>query len=163
MPAAKLIRDHSARATTAGVVIRPVRADERAAWEPLWKGYQTFYEVALSQETTAATWARLHDPAEPMHVLGAYVEGTLSGIAHYLFHRSCWSVGNYCYLQDLFVAAHARNLGLGRALIAAVEREARAAGASRIYWLTHETNTSARALYDQVADRSGFIQYRKIF
>jgi GNAT superfamily N-acetyltransferase len=148
---------------SADIVIRPLGPDERAAWEPLWKGYQTFYEVALSDETTAVTWARLHDPAEPMYVLGAYVDGKLTGIVHYLFHRSCWSIGNYCYLQDLFVAEGARNLGLGRALIAAVEQEARAAGASRIYWLTQESNTSARALYDQVADRSGFIQYRKIF
>ena len=148
---------------SADIVIRPLARDERAAWEPLWQGYQTFYEVALSDETTAVTWARLHDPAEPMYVLGAYVDGKLTGIVHYLFHRSCWSIGNYCYLQDLFVAKGARNLGLGRALIAAVEQEARAAGASRIYWLTQESNTSARALYDQVADRSGFIQYRKIF
>ena len=144
-------------------VIRPVGVDERAAWEPLWKGYQAFYEVALSDETTTVTWARLHDPAEPMYILGAYVEGRLAGIVHYLFHRSCWSIGNYCYLQDLFVAEEARKLGIGRALIAAVEREARAAGASRIYWLTQEGNANARALYDKVADRSGFIQYRKIF
>jgi len=148
---------------SADIVIRPLARDERAAWEPLWQGYQTFYEVALTDETSDVAWARLHDPAEPMHILGAYVDGKLVGIAHYLFHRSFWSIGDYCYLQDLFVAKEARNLGAGRALIAAVEREARAAGASRIYWLTQETNTSARALYDQVADRSGFIQYRKIF
>jgi len=148
---------------SADIVIRPLARDERAAWEPLWQGYQTFYEVALTDETSDVAWARLHDPAEPMHILGAYVDGKLVGIAHYLFHRSFWSIGDYCYLQDLFVAKEARNLGAGRALIAVVEREARAAGASRIYWLTQETNTSARALYDQVADRSGFIQYRKIF
>jgi GNAT superfamily N-acetyltransferase len=145
------------------IIIRPIGLDERAAWEPLWKGYQTFYKVALSDETTAVTWRRLHDPAEPMGVLGAYVDGKLCGIVHYLFHRSCWTIGNYCYLQDLFVAEGMRDRGIGRALIAAVEKEARAAGASRVYWLTHETNTSAQALYDQVADRSGFIQYRKIF
>jgi GNAT superfamily N-acetyltransferase len=148
---------------SADIVIRPVGTDERAAWEPLWKGYQTFYEVALSDKASDVAWARLHDPAEPMHILGAYVDGKLVGIAHYLFHRSFWSIGDYCYLQDLFVAKEARNLGAGRALIAAVERAARAAGASRVHWLTQEGNTDARALYDQVADRSGFIQYRKIF
>jgi GNAT superfamily N-acetyltransferase len=145
------------------VVIREVKAADRAAWEPLWKGYQAFYEVALSDATTEATWARLHDPNEPMGVLGAYVDGKLCGIVHYLFHRSCWSVGDYCYLQDLFVREDARNLGLGRALIAAVEERARAAGASRVYWLTHETNAAARVLYDKLAERSGFIQYRKVF
>jgi GNAT superfamily N-acetyltransferase len=148
--------------TTPNITIRPVPADERAAWEPLWKGYQTFYEVDLSDETTDVTWARLHDPAEPMGVLGAYVDGKLTGIVHYIFHRSCWTIGNYCYLQDLFVAEEARNLGLGRALIAAVEAKAREAGASRLHWLTQETNAVGRALYDKLAERSGFIQYRKI-
>jgi GNAT superfamily N-acetyltransferase len=143
--------------------IRAFRADERADWEPLWKGYQAFYKVVIPDQTTAVTWARLHDPAEAMGVFGAYVNGRLCGIVHYLFHRSCWTTGDYCYLQDLFVAEGVRNLGLGRALILAVEERARAAGASRVYWLTHETNTDARALYDRLAERSGFIQYLKLF
>ena len=143
--------------------IRAIRADERADWEPLWKGYQAFYKVVISEQTTAMTWARLHDPAEPMEVLGAYMDDRLCGIVHYLFHRSCWTIGDYCYLQDLFVAEGVRNLGLGRALILAVEERARAAGASRVYWLTHETNADARVLYDRLAERSGFIQYRKLF
>src|SRR5258708_13197600 len=83
----------------ANLVIRHPRADERADWEPLWKGYQAFYKVVISDETTSATWARLHDPDEPMGILGAYVDGRLCGIAHYLFHRSCRTIGDYCYLQ----------------------------------------------------------------
>jgi GNAT superfamily N-acetyltransferase len=145
------------------VAIRPVGVDERADWEPLWRGYQDFYEVVIPATTTDVTWARLHDPAEPMGVLGAYVDGKLVGIVHYLFHRSCWTVGDYCYLQDLFVRQDMRNRGVARALIGAVEEKARAAGASRVYWLTHETNAVGRALYDKLADRPGFIQYRKIF
>lgn len=144
------------------VIIRPVKPNEREAWEPLWKGYQTFYEVALSDEITATTWMRLHDPGEPMFVLGAYLDGKLVGIVHSLYHRSCWTIGNYCYLQDLFVAEDARGRGIGRALIEAVAREARAAGASRVYWLTQEGNATARALYDQVAKRTGFIQYCRV-
>jgi GNAT superfamily N-acetyltransferase len=143
--------------------IRPIRADERAEWESLWQNYQAFYKVVIPDQTTAVTWARLHDPAEAMGVFGAYMNGRLCGIVHYLFHRSCWTVGDYCYLQDLFVAEGARNLGVGRALILAVEDRARAAGASRVYWLTHETNADARVLYDRLAERSGFIQYRKLF
>ena len=144
-------------------LIRPVGKGERAAWEPLWRGYQTFYEVALFEEVTDKSWERLHDPAEPMFILGAYVDGKLTGIVHYLFHRSMWTIGNYCYLQDLFVAEEARSLGLGRALIEAVYEAARNVGASRVYWLTQESNKTARALYDKLAERSGFIQYRKIF
>ncbi len=145
------------------IVIRPIRTDERDAWEPLWKAYQVFYETRLSDETNDAAWQRLHDPGEPMHALAAFVDGRMCGIAHYLFHRSFWSIGDYCYLQDLFVAPEARKRGIGRALIAAVEVKARKAGASRIHWLTQDHNHIARALYDQLAQQSGFIQYRKIF
>ena len=148
---------------SAGIAIRPLRPDERAAWEPLWKGYLDFYKTSVPKRTYDTTWARLHDPDEPMWLLGATVNGKLLGIVHYLYHRSCWTVGDYCYLQDLFVAEDARNLGLGRALIEAVEERARAADASRVYWLTHETNAGARALYDQLAERPGFIQYRMLF
>lgn len=140
--------------------IRPIQPDERGAWEPLWQGYLTFYETAVESEVTETTWRRLHDPAEPMHVLGAFLDDELVGIVHYLFHRSTWSIGNYCYLQDLFTAPEARGQGAGRALIEAVYEQAAAAGASRVYWLTHEANAVARALYDHVADRPGFIQYR---
>src|SRR5262249_19592595 len=137
-------------------------ADERADWEPLWTGYQAFYKTSLPQETNDATWLRLHDPAEPVHALGAYVDGRLKGIVHYLFHRSTWSIGDYCYLQDLFVAEDARGHGLGRVLIEAVYAAAHEQGASRVYWLTHERNAEARMLYDKVAENLGFIQYRKL-
>jgi len=142
--------------------IRPLRADERDSWEPLWQGYLTFYNAAVAPKVTATTWARLHDPAEPMHVLGAFLDGRLVGIVHYIFHRSTWTEGPYCYLQDLFTAPEARGRGAGRALIEAVYARAQAAGASRVWWLTHETNATARALYDTLADRPGFIQYRKL-
>lgn len=145
------------------VEIRRVEESERTAWQPLWKGYLDFYKTAVPSEVYDATWKRLHDPDEPMWLLGAYADGKLVGIVHYLYHRSCWTVGDYCYLQDLFVAQDARKLGIGRALIEAVYKEARAAGASRVHWLTHETNATARALYDTLADRPGFIQYRKLF
>lgn len=143
--------------------VRPLNPDERAAWEPLWFSYLTFYETSAPAEVTEIVWRRMHDPAEPMFGLGAYADGALVGIVHYLFHRSFWTIGNYCYLQDLFVSEVARGKGAGRALIQAVEQAAREAGASRLHWLTKEDNRTARALYDTLADRSGFIQYRKLF
>jgi GNAT superfamily N-acetyltransferase len=146
----------------AEVAIRPLGPEDRADWEPLWAGYLAFYEATIPSTVTETTWARLNDPAEPMHALGAFVDGQLVGIVHYLFHRSTWTTGDYCYLQDLFTAEAARGRGAGRALIQAVYERASAASASRVYWLTQEGNATARALYDKLADRSGFIQYRKM-
>ncbi len=140
--------------------IRALTPADRAAWEPLWQGYLTFYETVLPAATTDVTWSRFHDPAEPMFALGAFIDGRLVGIVHYLFHRTAWSTGDNCYLQDLFVLPEARSRGVARALIAAVVEKARAAGSPRVYWHTHETNRTAQALYDKVGRLSGFIQYR---
>lgn len=142
--------------------VRPLQESDRAAWEPLWAGYQRFYEVEIPAETTALTWSRFHDPAEPMHALGAFDESNnLVGIVHVIFHRSTWLPKCSCYLQDLYVDNDQRGLGTGAALIEAVADLARANQAGRLYWMTHETNATARKLYDKLATASGFIQYRK--
>jgi GNAT superfamily N-acetyltransferase len=65
------------------------------------------------------------------------------------------------YLQDLFVSPEVRGTGVGRRLIEYVYDFARAAGCSRVHWLTHETNTDAMLLYDRIAEKSGFVQYRR--
>lgn len=147
------------------VRVRPLGPQDRAAWEPLWAGYLEFYGTAVPAATTDLTWARLLDPAEPMHGLCAAEGegGPLLGMVHFIFHRSTWTPGDYCYLQDLFTAETARGRGVGRALIEAVYGRAREAGASRVYWLTQAGNATARALYDRVADHPGFTVYRKLF
>ena len=143
------------------IAIRLVAAGEFDQWLPLWEGYQRFYKVEISRKVTDHTWARLLDPVEPMVCAVAARGSQLVGMVHYIFHRSTWTEGDYCYLQDLFVANDTRRSGLGRRLIQHVYEAARQHGAPRVYWLTHQTNEDAIKLYDQVAERSGFIQYRR--
>ena len=142
--------------------IRMAREEDFAQWLPLWKGYQLFYKTEIADTTTATTWSRFHDPAEPMHCAVAEVDGQLIGFVHYIQHRSCWTTGDYVYLQDLFVDPAIRGKGAGRALIEHVYARAAEAGASRVWWLTHESNAHAMLLYDRIADKSGFVQYRKL-
>lgn len=133
-----------------------------AAWKPLWQGYLTFYKTELEESATNLTFVRLIDPAEPM---GGFIardgSGVARGMVHWIDHRSCWTAGNYCYLQDLFVAPEVRGQGIGTDLIEAVSAAARRRACSRVYWITHETNAKAQSFYDKVAKRSGFIQYVK--
>ena len=147
------------------VTVRPVRPGDFEQWLPLWEAYNAFYgrlgATALAPEITQATWARFFDPHEPMHALVAESDGRLSGLVHYIFHRSTILLVPTCYLQDLFTDVSQRRNGVGRALIEAVDDAARAAGSSRVYWHTHETNRTARNLYDQVAEDSGFVVYRQ--
>jgi len=141
--------------------LRAVTPADHDDWLPLWRGYQAVYRVDIPAATTAVTWGRLLDPAEPMHAMLAWQGGRAVGLVHWIYHRACWSVGDYCYLNDLFAEPDVRGTGVGRALIEHVYREAAAAGCSRVYWLTHETNEVAMRLYDRIAQRSGFVQYRK--
>ena len=142
------------------VVVRPLTPTDHAQWHPLWRAYLAFYGADLPPEQDAITWARFHDPAEPMVALGAFEGERMVGIVHAIFHRSCWLPTESCYLQDLFVDPAVRGTGAGRALIEAVYALARARDVTRVHWLTQEGNTTARVLYDRIATRSGFIQYR---
>ena len=142
--------------------IRPARPEDFEQWLPLWKGYQSFYKTDIPMEVTQQTWGRFMDPAEPMHCAVADKQGVLVGMVHYIFHRSCWTAGDYVYLQDLYTQAELRGQGVGRALIEHVYAYAAEHQASRVWWLTHESNTQAMLLYDRIADKSGFVQYRKL-
>ena len=141
--------------------VRDILAEDKAAWLPLYQGYLDFYETSLAPDLIALTFSRLLDPAEPMFALVAENDRELVGVAHCILHRSTGTRGEYCYLQDLFTAPAARGQGVGRALIEAVYARADALGCTRVYWHTHEDNKTAQALYEKVATRSPFIQYRR--
>lgn len=143
--------------------VRNVTKDDRARWEELWAGYLDFYEAKIEPVVIEVLWSRLLDENEPMFALVAEDNDTrnLIGLVHCVIHRGTWAIENFCYLEDLFTAAEARKRGVGRALIEAVYARADEMNCARVYWLTHETNTTARKLYDQVAENKGFIQYRR--
>ncbi len=143
--------------------IRPLAAKDKAAWLQLFKAYIVFYEASVADDIIETTWQRMIDGEPDFHIGLAAVDGDDRpvGIAHILFHRSTWAAAYYCYLEDLFVEPALRAGGIGRALIEAVYREADARGCSRTYWMTQEFNYRARGLYDQMATKTPFVQYRR--
>jgi len=142
-------------------VARALRAGDKPAWLPLWAGYLEFYQTNLAPEVTETTFARLTGPDADMFGLVAEQDGRIVGIAHCIVHRSTWARGKYVYLNDLFVAPDMRKSGAGRALIEAIYKHADEIGAERVYWLTHESNATARKLYDSLAFNDGFLEYRR--
>ena len=145
----------------ANIYVRTAREGEFDAWYPLWRGYQSFYKADIAMEVSRTTWQRFFDPTEPMHCDLVEVDGTVQGLVHSIDHRSCWTVEKSCYLQDLFVVPAQRGLGLGRRLIEHVYAQAKARACAKVHWLTHETNVDAMKLYDRIAEKPGFVQYRK--
>lgn len=142
------------------LVVRPLQQSDHAEWRRLWTAYLTFYETSVPEEVYETTWQRLFTEAEyePKGFL-AVLDDRPVGLTHYMYHRTCWSLVNNCYLQDLFADPDIRGKGVGAALIKAVQDEAGKLGIRNVYWMTHETNTTARKLYDHVARRTGFIEY----
>jgi GNAT superfamily N-acetyltransferase len=143
------------------VRVSPLTADDHEAWLALWRGYQVFYKVDLAPKVTATTWARMLDPAEPVAGNLAWEGDRALGLVHTIIHRNTWTVGDTCYLNDLYVVPEVRTRGIGRKLIEYVYAMAKAAGCEGVYWHTQETNATAMQLYNRVAERSGFVQYAK--
>ena len=131
---------------------------DRAAWTELFRAYHAFYgRPSVPDADLARTWQELAD-GNRMHALGAWIDGELVGITHFLVHAST-SSPDVCYLQDLYTAPSARGRGAGRALIEAVSAWAAEQGCCRVYWHTQSDNATARRLYDSVAENRGFIVY----
>nr|WP_295467551.1 GNAT family N-acetyltransferase [Mesorhizobium sp.] len=144
------------------VQIRRLAQSDHADWRRLWTDYLTFYKTVLPDEIYVTTWKRLFDPGEyePNGFI-ARLDGRAIGLVHYILHRTCWSQKNNCYLQDLYADPDVRGTGVGRKLIEAVYAEADRQGITNVYWMTHETNATARQLYDRIARRTGFIEYER--
>ena len=144
------------------IKVRPLRADDNTDWAEMWHDYLVFYESSVANEVYESTFARLlGDDPQDFSCLIAEIDGRPVGLTHYLFHRHAWRVENVCYLQDLFTRPETRGTGVGRALIEAVYAAADAKGTPNVYWLTQEYNTTARLLYDRIADVTPFIKYQR--
>ncbi|MDY7562647.1 GNAT family N-acetyltransferase [Pseudomonas sp. 10B1] len=143
------------------IQIRPVTQEDHAAWRALWKTYLTFYKTELPDSVSDVTWQRVLDRSEPTNAALAWSGDKAVGMVHFIYHRSNWSIKNACYLQDLLVIPEQRGSGVGRQLIEYVYATASENNCDKVHWLTHETNATAIQLYERIAERPGFIQFRK--
>lgn len=143
--------------------IRSLSAGDREHWERLFRAYIDFYEAQVPDDIIAATFESLlsSNPGSFVGILAVDGSDVPVGFAHLLHHPSTWSMSGYVYLEDLYVDPVVRGHGIGEALIAATYAEADRLGATRTYWVTMENNVAARRLYDRVANKTPFVQYRR--
>ncbi|MER6575607.1 GNAT family N-acetyltransferase [Nonomuraea sp. NPDC001023] len=142
------------------ISIGKLMPSDRDVWESLFRAYIDFYQRVEPDEMYARAWQEFQADTR-LHAFGARLDGRLVGITHFLVHASTSAPdSDVCYLQDLFTAPDVRGKGVGRKLIEAVADWARDGGCSRVYWNTHESNSTARRLYDKVAENRGFIRYQ---
>ena len=143
------------------LTVRPLVLADKLQWAMLWDGYLAFYQHPLADEVTSNTFARLCANQEMVGLVAEDADGQLLGLMHLLFHPSTWSIAGYCYIEDLFVSETARGQGVARKLFAHAYALADLRGSDRVYWATHDTNSTAKALYDSLGERTGFLTYRR--
>jgi ribosomal protein S18 acetylase RimI-like enzyme len=104
------------------------------------------------------------DPTPPVDELADRISGLLlggdtvvllggagpDGVAVLRFRAAIWTPGLECYLAELYVAPPHRGRGLGRALMEAAMREARARGADTMDIGVDEPDLAARRLYESL-------------
>jgi GNAT superfamily N-acetyltransferase len=141
------------------IEVQQVSEAHKEGWLAMWQGYLTFYKEDLPAEQTELTWQRLLDPAFNMHGFVAIHDGLVVGLTNYSWTNSSWDAAPNIYLEDLFVDENLRGGGIGRSLIDAVTHVAHAKGSKRVRWITHNTNATARRLYDQLTEVSEYVMY----
>ncbi|WP_345752048.1 GNAT family N-acetyltransferase [Microbacterium rhizophilus] len=139
--------------------IRPVADADRPRWAALFRAYRDFYALPPDDAVVDTVWGWLRDEAHELHGLVAERDGMLAGIAHWRRFARPSRGGTAVFLDDLFTAPEARGGGIGRALIGRLQEIAAGEGLLEVRWITSETNTDARRLYDRVAERSPFLTY----
>jgi GNAT superfamily N-acetyltransferase len=91
--------------------------------------------------------AQLSDPRPPFECLIAERLGEPVGFALFFPTYSTWKGKAGIWLEDLFVAPHARRQGVGETLLARVASIARERGAGRLEWSVLDWNRPAVDFY----------------
>jgi GNAT superfamily N-acetyltransferase len=142
------------------VQVRPVSSDDFFAWLELYAGYNTFYELELTDTKALRAWGWLTDATHELRAFLAVDEtDTPIGLAHYRGFARPSSGTSGLYLDDLFVAQNARGRGAATALIEAVRERAAAERRSVVRWITAADNETAQRVYDRVATRTDWVTY----
>lgn len=141
------------------VTVRQISAKDKSAWLGLYLAYLDFYESEAVESSTELLWQRLTKIQPEIQGLVAEVDGEIIGIAHFHYQLSTWAEIWHCYLEDLYVSEDVRGKGSATALIAEVKKLAIENKCSELFWITKESNTVARKLYDRVAKVSDFVRY----
>jgi ribosomal protein S18 acetylase RimI-like enzyme len=141
--------------------VRQIREADKSSWLELYLAYLRFYNASPDDMDSELLWDRLTNSDPQIQGLVAESNGIVVGIAHFHYQLSTWSDTSHCYLEDLYVAERARENGVAKALIQQVQEAAIKQGCTELFWITKESNSTARKLYDKVANLSDFIRYEK--
>ena len=142
-------------------LVDELRPADHDAWARLHRGYLEFYSSTRPEEVSQVVWSWLQDPAHELEAIVARPAPGAEpvGLAHFRpFPRPLHGT-TACFLDDLFVAPHARGTGAVDALLAALRQRCRDRGWSHVRWVTRASNAPAQSAYDRLAVRTDQVTY----
>lgn len=148
------------------VSIERVRVVDLPLLMPMMRAYCDFYEVNPRDDRLLALCRALIDgPAEGLQLLARRIEaddetGDPLGFATVFWTWQTLDGARIGVMNDLYVVAEARGLGVGRQLIECCRGECRKRGAAKLVWETALDNERAQRLYDSIgAESSRWLSY----
>ncbi len=144
------------------VKVRSAVPNDFANWSELYRGYASFYKVAMNDQILQIVWEWINDSNHELVCLLAFVEGSNkpSGLAHIRSMPNPLRGTEVGFLDDLFVDPSARGSMIGKHLFKAIEEHARNQAWPIIRWITADDNYRARGLYDQLSKKTTWNTYQ---
>jgi len=134
--------------------IRPATPADAPVIASLVRELADYEKLLPEAKATPADFQRELESANPViHVLVAELDGTPVGFALYFFNFSTFVGRPGLYLEDLFVRPAERSRGIGRELLRALARIARARGCGRMEWAVLDWNEPALRFYRSLGAR----------
>lgn len=146
--------------TGPGFIVRPVASRDRAQWSSLFEEFRSAHGFAPDRQVVDRVWGWLLNPDHPETGLAAVTpQGELLGAGHYRIFPRTIDGGTGIYLDDLVTAPAARGRGVATAILTELGRLQERNGASVVRWISAAGNTTARSLYDKLADGGKSVSY----
>jgi GNAT superfamily N-acetyltransferase len=133
------------------MIIRAARADDvDAIARMLMESAESQGEPGALCVTAADLLREGFGDVPRFHALLADADGTIVGLALYVFHFSTWTSVNGIHLEDLYVDPAWRGRGVAHALMAELADIARQTGCRRLRWFVLRSNDRARRFYESI-------------
>ena len=129
------------------ITFRPARRGDGELLLRLIKELARYEKLEDCVTATAEELERELFEAGHAEALLALADGEEAGYALFFHNFSTFAARPGLYLEDLFVLPEKRGLGIGRALMAELERIARARGCRRFEWSCLDWNEPAKDFY----------------
>ena len=134
--------------------IRNARPGEEGLILQMVRDLATYEREPDAVVSTEAMVAETFFGSNPqVHCFVAEADGRPVALAIWFLTYSTWTGRPSLYLEDLFVAEHARGHGVARALFVRLAQEAKARGCARMDWAVLDWNVEAMAFYERMGAR----------